>query len=268
MSAVGNMVPITMISRLIGFQDSPLDELLQAAFDSTSLLGSTLSLDELNALLMRSGDVQTFIAAQLAAAMEQPGPDLLGAVARAVHEGVFDQGGAIITLQTLLGAGGESTTSLLGNSTRMLAEDQELQQRLRENLDLVPTFIEEAMRLESPFRFHMRSAPHDTTLGGLDIPAGSTVLLLWGSANRDDAEFEQPNAIDLDRDFPRHHVGFGRGIHFCVGAPLARIEARSVLTVLLARTSSFELAPGEAPEWVDSLMVRRHERLPVKLVAR
>jgi cytochrome P450 family 144 len=268
MSAIGNVVPITMITRLIGFRDSDRDELLQAAFDSTAMLGSTLTLDALMELISRSGDVQAYIAGQLSSAMDAPGDDLLGAVARGLQEGVFEELGAIVMLQTLLGAGGESTTSLLGNSVRMLATDPELQQHLRDHPQQIPTFVEEALRLEAPFRFHMRSTSADTTLGGVDIPAGSTVLLLWGAANRDAAEFERPDEIDLERQVPRHHVSFGRGIHHCVGAPLARIEARSVLTVLLERTRDITLDPEHAPRWVDSLMVRRHEALPVRLVAR
>jgi cytochrome P450 len=218
--------------------------------------------------MTRSGEVQTFITDQLSTAMKEPSEDLLGAVARGVQGGVFDESGAIVMLQTLLGAGGESTTSLLGNAARILAEHQELQQHLRQNPEQIPTFVEEALRLEPPFRYHMRSVPKDTTLGGVDIPADATVLLLWGAANRDDAEFERPDEVDLHRQVPRHHVSFGRGIHHCVGAPLARIEARNVLTVLLERTSSITLDPEHAPRWVNSLMVRRHEQLPVRLVAR
>ena len=232
------------------------------------MLGSTLTLDELNALLIRSGEVQAFISDQLSTAAKEPSEDLLGAVARGLQEGVFDEFGAIVMLQTLLSAGGESTTSLLGNAVRILAEDQELQQHLRDNPEQIPTFVEEALRLEPPFRYHMRSVPNDTTLGAVDIPAGATVLLLWGAANRDAAEFERPDEVDLDRQVPRHHVSFGRGIHHCVGAPLARIEARTVLTVLLERTSSITLDPEHAPRWVNSLMVRRHEQLPVRVVPR
>ena len=126
----------------------------------------------------------------------------------------------------------------------------------------------EALRLEPPFPYHMRFVPNDTTLGTVEIPAGSTMLLLWGAANRDDAEFERPDEIDLDRKVPRHHLSFGRGIHPCVGAPLARIEARNVLTVLLERTKAIALDPDHAPRWVNSLMIRRHEQLPVRLIAR
>jgi cytochrome P450 len=268
MTAIGNMVPITMISRLIGFHDSDLSQLLQAAFDSTEMLGGTLSADELTALMARSAEIQTYLADQLATATREPGNDLLGAVARGLHDGVFEELGALVMLQTLLSAGGESTTSLLGNSVRILAEDQELQQHLRKDPEQIATFVEEALRLESPFRFHMRYAPENTTLGGTDIPAGSTLLLLWGSANRDPAEFAHPDQVDLTRPNPRHHVGFGRGMHYCVGAPLARMEARIVLTMLLDRTTSITIEPQDPPRWVDSLMVRRHEHLPVQLAAR
>jgi cytochrome P450 len=268
MTAVGNVVPITMISRLIGFHDSNVDQLLSAAFDSTAMLGSTLTLDELIELMGRSGEIQTWIADQLSTAVKEPGDDLLGAVARGVAAGVFGDFEANVILQTLLSAGGESTTSLLGNAVRILAEHQELQQHLRQNPEWIPMFVEEALRLEPPFRYHMRFVPKDTALGGVDIPAGATVLLLWGAANRDDVEFERPDEVELQRQVPRHHVSFGRGIHHCVGAPLARIEARNVLTVLLERTSSITLDPEHAPRWVNSLMVRRHEQLPVEVLAR
>jgi cytochrome P450 len=265
MTLVGNVVPITMISRLIGFHGSDLDQLLSAAFDSTAMLGCTLSIDELMELIGRTEEIQTWIADQVATAVKDPGDDLLGAVARGVQGGVFSDFDAFAILHTLLSAGGESTTSLLGNAVRMLAERQELQHQLRRDPELIPTFVEEALRLEPPFRYHMRCAPHDTALGGVDIPEGATVLLLWGAANRDPAEFQRPDELDLERHVPRHHLAFGRGIHFCVGAPLARIEARSVLTVLLERTASITLDPDDAPRWVNSLMVRRHEHLPVRL---
>jgi len=98
------------------------------------------------------------------------------------------------------------------------------------------------------------------------IPAGSTMLLLWGAANRDPSAFNRPDEIDLRRKVPRRHVGFGRGIHHCVGAPLARIEALTVLTALLDSTSNIMLDPDQPPVWCNSLLVRRHDRLPVRLV--
>jgi cytochrome P450 family 144 len=265
MASIGNVVPITMISRLIGFHGSDLDQLLRAAFDSTAMLGSTLSYDELIALIGRSGEIQEWIADQLLRAMSDPADDLLGAVARGVSSSTFSQDNAVLILQTLLGAGGESTASLLGNAVRILAEHPDVQGQLRQNPDLIPMFVEEALRLEPPFRYHMRCVPETTSLGGVEIPTGATVLLLWGAANRDPAAFDHPDEIDLTREVPRRHVAFGRGIHHCVGAPLARIEARSVLSTLLARTENITLDPDRPPKWANSLMVRRHEELTVRL---
>ena len=267
MAAIGNVVPITMISHLIGFHDSDLDQLSRAAFDSTAMLGSTLSYEELVAHIARTGEIEEWVSRQLSAAMSEPSHDLLGAVAEGVKSQAFSEVEAVVILHTLLSAGGESTTSLIGNAVRILAEDRELQSQLRESPELIPMFVEEALRLEPPFRYHMRYAPNDATLGGVEIPAGATVLLLWGAANRDAAMFDHPGSIDLTREAPRRHVAFGRGIHHCVGAPLARVEARNVLGVLLARTSDITLDPRRPPRWVNSLMVRRHEELPVRLVA-
>ncbi len=268
MAAIGNVVPITMISRLIGFHDSDLDQLLSAAFDSTAMLGSTLSYDDLVAHITRTVEIAEWVSRQLSAAMSQPSNDLLGIVAQGVKSESLSEDEAVVILHTLLSAGGESTTSLLGNAVRILAERRDLQNELRENPDLIPKFVEEALRLEPPFRYHMRFVPHDTALGGVEIPGGSTALLLWGSANRDPEVFAQPETIDLNRKVPRRHLAFGRGIHHCVGAPLARVEARNVLTVLLAQTSDITLDPQNPPKWANSLMVRRHEVLPVRLVAR
>jgi cytochrome P450 len=266
MTEIGNVVPITMISRLIGFRNSDLKLLLQAAFDSTELLGSTVTLQRLQELVGRSGAIQAWIGEQLATAANEPSEDILGSIAEGVKsKALSDHDGAVI-LHTLLSAGGESTTSLLGNSVRMLAEDQDLQQRLREQPDLIPNFVEEALRLESPFRFLMRSVTKDTTLGGVDIPNDATLLMMWGAANRDATAFENPDKIVLER--PRRHVTFGKGIHNCVGAPLARMEGRTVLTVLLERTSSITLDSDQPPKWVNSLLVRRHDQLPLRLTPR
>jgi cytochrome P450 len=126
MAAIGNVVPITMISRPIGFQHSDLDQLLDAAFDSTAMLGSTLSYDELVALIARTGEIQQWVSRQLSAAMSEPAHDLLGAVAQGVNSQALSEVEANVILHTLLSAGGESTTILLGNAVRILAEHTEI----------------------------------------------------------------------------------------------------------------------------------------------
>ena len=261
MATIGNVVPITVVARLIGFRDVDPMQLLEAAFDSTTMIGGTMSLDQLNAFVTRTETIEAWIADQIADTAEGGDEGILLAVRRALDAGNLHMGEATIILHTLLSAGGESTTSLLGNAVRMLAENPELQQRLREKPEDVDVFVEEALRLESPFRQMMRSVPHDTTLGGVDIASGSTVLLFFAAGNRDPAQFNHPDHIDLTRDSAKRHLAFGHGIHFCVGAALARIEARAVLTAILEQTRDFSIDPDRPPRWVDSLLVRRHAHL-------
>jgi cytochrome P450 family 144 len=266
MAEIANVVPITVIGRLIGFRNIDVDRLLRAAFDSTEMVGAALSRERLIELMARSNELGAWIADQLSLAANEPGEDILTSIGSGIETGVLSAAAGIVILQTLLAAGGESTTSLIGNAVRMMADHQDLQQRLRQQPELIPNFVEEALRLESPFRHHMRWVPRDTRLGDVDIPAGATLLMFWGAANRDPAVFEHPDEIVLGR--PRRHVAFGRDIHFCVGAPLARLEARGVLKVLLEHTSSITLDPDQRPRWVNSLMVRRYEPLPVQLAPR
>ncbi len=266
MTEVANVVPITVISRLIGFRNSDAERLLRNAFDSTELVGATLSHQRLMDLITRSNDLGSWIGDQLAIAANEPGDDILTSIGRGVESAALSAAEGVVILQILLAAGGESTTSLIGSAVRLMADDQDLQERLREQPELIPQFVEEALRLESPFRHHTRSVPRDTTLGDVTVPAGATVLLMWGAANRDASVFEHPDEVILGR--ARRHLAFGRDIHYCVGAPLARLEARVVLTVLLENTRSIRLDPNRPPRWVNSLMVRRHDPLPVQLTPR
>ena len=263
MATIGNVVPITVVAKLIGFRDIEPMQLLEAAFDSTTMVGGTMSLDELNALVTRTGIIQAWITDQVMNVSDADDDGILLAVRRALDAGILQMGEVTTILHTLLSAGGESTTSLLGNAVRMLAENPALQQQLRAQPELIDMFVEEALRLESPFRQMLRSVPRDTTLGGVDIPADTTVLLMFAAGNRDPAQFDHPDQVDLTRGSPKRHLAFGHGIHFCVGAALARIEARAVLQAVMEQTRDFALDPDHHPQWVDSLLVRRHQQLHV-----
>jgi cytochrome P450 len=263
MAAIANPIPIRVVSALIGFHDEDPDDLLATAFASTAMLAATASLDEISALMVRSAGAMDWLSEQLERAGEGDADGILGAIGIAVASADLDLGAGLVIMHTLLSAGGESTTSLLGNAVYMLATMPELQAHLRAEPSLIPHFIEEALRLESPFRYHMRHAARSCELDGVTIPAGSTVLLFWGAANRDPAEYDRPDEVVLDRRAPRHHLAFGRGIHLCVGAPLARLEAEVILTRFLARTAHFELDPHEEATRVRSLMIRRFDTLPL-----
>ena len=143
---------------------------------------------------------------------------------------------------TLFAAGGESTASLLGSAAWILATRPDIQQQVRENPELLGAFIEETLRYEPPFRGHYRHVIVDTALCGTDLPAGSHLLLLWGAANRDPAHFEAPDDFRSTAPGRKGHIAFGKGAHFCVGAALARLEARIGATPLLDRSTAIETA--------------------------
>jgi cytochrome P450 len=260
-SAVANPVPIIAMARAIGFPPEDYPMLLPWAFDGTDLLAGTKTLEEMGPLFAAADAGRAYLAERLDGALAAAGDEVIGAIARAVATGMLTRDEAIGTLIVLLGAAGESTASLLGSTVGILAEDTGLQARLRADPSLVPAFVEEAIRLESPFRGHYRQARRDTELAGVTIPAGATVYLLWAAANRDPKEFDRPDEVVLDRQPPRHHLGFGRGAHFCVGAPLARLEASVAVGRLLNGTTSFRLDPRRPPAWAHSVFVRRHEHL-------
>ena len=266
-AGLAELLPLRiMAERVIGFRATDIAQTQRWVFGGSRFLGGRLGIDELAAVGAEAAGLWPWVAGQLDDALTAPGDgDVLAAAAAGVRDGVLTHDEAAFTLMVLLGAGGETTTSLIGNAVRILAERPELQDEVRADTNLVPAFVEEVLRFESPFRFHPRTARGPVVLGGVEIPDRAMVALLWGAANRDGSVFERPAEFVLGRPNVRQHVGFGRGIHYCVGAPLARLEARIVLTKLLERTRRFALDPEDPPRWVDSLWVRRHERLPIAL---
>jgi cytochrome P450 len=165
------------------------------------------------------------------------------------------------TATFLFAAGQETTARLLAAALKHLAEHPELQDELRANRDLIPNFLEEVLRIESPVKADFRLARRDTTVGGVDIAAGTPVALLNGAANRDPRRFECPEEFRVDRANAQSHLAFGRGNHSCPGAPLARAEGRVSLERILDRTRDIRLSAEHhgppdarrfsyAPTWV------------------
>ena len=225
-SCLANPLPLrVMAERVIGFRGAAVDELQRWVFAGSRYMGGRLRLHEMAQVAGEAAPMLPWITAQMDDALLAPhSGDVLGAAAAGVQEGVLTRDEAAFTLTVLLGAGAETTTSLIGNAVRVLAERAELQEELRADRGLVPAFVEEVLRFESPFRFHPRTASHAVILGDVEIPEGSMVLLLWSAANRDLAVFDRPDEVMLRRPNERLHLGFGRGIHHCVGAPLARLR--------------------------------------------
>lgn len=260
---LADKLPLALVASLIGLPREDVPRLLAWAYDSTELVGGVVTEDRLGRVVTSAAELAGYLQAKFTAAKRDPQTDLLGVLAHACNEGALTDDVAVLVLVQLVGAGGESTAGLIAGGARILATRPELQDRLRRDPTLVDPFLDEALRLESPFRGHHRHVVADTTLGGVHLPAGSHVLLLWGAANRDPTAFENPDDVVLDRPNLKGHLAFGKGLHFCIGSALARMEALAALTVLLERTTSFTMADGAA--WVPSLLVRRHRSLPLRL---
>jgi cytochrome P450 len=167
----------------------------------------------------------------------EPRDDVLSELANATYpDGSVPAVTEVVrTASFLFGAGQETTAKLLGAALRILCDRPELQQTLRDDPSLVPVFIEETLRLESPVKTEFRLAVKSTSLGEVHIPAGTVVMIAPGAANRDPDRFECPHEFRLDRKNVREQVAFARGVHSCPGAPLARVEGRISLERVLAR---------------------------------
>lgn len=262
-AAVANRLPMIVVARLIGLPAVDVDWLVSGAYATTQMLDGAITATQLARAVSAAGELATYLSGEFSSARSNPGDNLLGDLARLCNDGALDAGTCALMLMQLVGAGGESTSGLLGNAAWLLATHQGVAARVRGEPELVRVFIEEALRLESPFRAHYRHVRHDTKLGGVPLPAGSHLLLLWGAANRDPAAFHAPDTLRLDRPGGRGHLAFGKGTHFCVGAALARLETRVALTGLLSQTTDLHVT--EPPAWVPSVTIRRLERLPLRL---
>ncbi len=265
MSVVGDRLPMTLVARVIGLPDSDVDDVIRLSYASAAVMNGLQPLSGFALAAESAAQLNEYLSQRLENALADPQDDLLGAYSACVHAGEMSAGDVVGALVILVGAGGESTAGLIGNGTRVLAERSDLQDLLRRDPELVPRFLEEVLRFESPFRGHYRHVRHDTMLGDVALEGGDHLFLLWGSANRDRSEFEAPDELRLDRKYSSNHFAFGRGLHFCLGAPLARLEARCAIETLLSRTTSFQLDPDAAPVWQPSVAVRRHTELHLQL---
>ncbi len=160
--------------------------------------------------------------------------------------------------------GGVSTSShMLGNAMLLLLQNPDQLALVRDDHSLIGPALEEALRVESPVQWNVRLVREDTEIGGERIPAGSLLLLLFGSANRDDSYFPEPDRFDVTRENSKNHFAFGHGLHFCLGAPLARLETQLAFEGLLTRLADLRFASEESFERVDSLAFRGLERLDI-----
>jgi cytochrome P450 len=200
-----------------------------------------------------------------------PRKDVLTDLARATYpDGTTPEVLSVVRTATFLFAAGQETTArLLAAALKHLAEHPELQDELRSNKELIPPFLEEVLRVESPVKADFRLAKRTTNVGGVEIAAGTPVMLLNGAANRDPRRFECPHDVAIDRPNAQAHIAFGRGVHSCPGGPLARAEGRISLERILDRVRDIRVSeehhgpPGARsfryePTWILRGLTKLH----------
>jgi cytochrome P450 len=257
---------MTVIANLIGLPSADIPRLKQWSDASVALLSGINTPAQLGQHARQVNQLLGYLGRRVDDAALAPRDDVLGDLVCATRDptDALTRDEVVSILLQILTAGNETTTSLIGSAVMLLLDHPAVEARLRADRALLESFIEEALRLESPFHGHFRLVRRNTEVAGAPLPQGSRVMLLWGSANRDGDEFANPDAIDLARRNAKSHLGFGLGIHHCIGASLARLETRIALETLLARTSAIRRADAKVAH-VPSLFVRSLQALPVEL---
>jgi cytochrome P450 len=254
-------LPVTVICRILGVPRDDesqfrawADELIENIGEQTEarLQRRMQAFDELN----------HYMAGIVERRRKQPGDDLISGMATDTEDkGRMDDSALIATAVLLLIAGHETTVNLIGNGTLALLKHPEQLRRLREDPGLIVTAVEELLRYDGPVQRTARIPSADIVIGGKTIPKGEMVMPFLGAADRDPAQFPNPDRLDITRTDNRH-IAFGMGIHFCLGAPLARMEGQIAINTLLRRLPKLALA-SQKPEHRQSLTLRGLVSLPV-----
>lgn len=261
--AVG--VPMTIIAMALGVADDDLLRFKRWSDDIVMPVGNhSPSLEQIRGFVHSTREFTDYFLAEIAERKQQPREDLLSDIANAeIDSEALTDDEQLGMLQQFLVAGNETTTTLITNMIRHLAEDSALQDRVRGNAEAVETLVEEMLRLEAPVGGLFRQAKVDVTIGGSAVKAGEHLWLVFASANRDECKFTEPDHVDLERGNVKEHLAFGNGEHFCPGAGLARTEARIAITRLLDQFEDIRLDPVNDFPFGDSFVLRGLTRLSI-----
>jgi len=265
MSQFAYPLPMTVIADLIGLPRKDMAQVKAWHDDWLALYAPDVPLEKQLSCARSLVSYQHYYAALIEDRRVNPRDDLTTALVQSRLEGTksFTTAEMVSQLILLLSAGHETTTNLIGTMLRLLLENPEQWRALGENPSLATAAIDESLRFEAPVQMEARTATAPAELGGVMIPKGARLHVYYGSANRDSAAFEDPDRFDIHRSKPQRHLAFGHGIHFCIGAVLARLEARIALEVLRERLPNLRLAPGFAVEYAPSLFFRQPNRIEI-----
>jgi cytochrome P450 len=261
-SRLASPLPTTVIAEMLGV---PPERQVDFKRWSDDLVGGLVSGGSIRRMLTSGAEIITFFAGIVRKRRAQPGDDLISLLVCGRDESALGVRELVTFCILLLVAGNETTTNLIANAMLALFDHPDLEKQLRADPTLAGRVVEETLRYDNPGQGLIRVAIADVTNGAAVIPAGSKVLTLVGSANRDPTHFADPDDFQLDRE-PNDHLGFGTGIHLCIGAPLARMEGSIALETLFCRTHS--IAPAGTPDRIPSAVLRGLRSLPVAVEPR
>lgn len=258
-------LPLTIISDMMGVSEA--DRHYFHKLTAHFLEGSSSGMLEIVRQLPNGHRLMRFFEKLIGERRANPGDDLLSALIVAEQDGDrLNEQELVSMIFLLLLAGHETTVNLIGNGTLALLENRDQFDLLYDQPDLIESAVEELLRYSSPVEYdNARFLKEDIELHGVLMPRGSTVLAALASANRDEAVFDAPDRLDITRS-PNKHVAFGLGIHYCLGAPLARLEGQTAIRALVLRYPGLKLAvPASDVRWRNAVAVRGLRELPVTL---
>jgi cytochrome P450 len=262
-AAFARPLPLVVIADFLGVPSSDLETFRRWSDDAAEVLGGTLSRERQIEITASLVELLGYFARKSEERRSSPGSDFLSVLLQA-NDGELTTEEVIAIAYVVLVAGNETTVNLLSSVMLMLLQDRALMDRVRANRSLIPVAIEEALRLEAPVQGAPRVAIADTTIRGVEVPAGSQIMVMLAAANRDPERFDDPDLVRLEESQSRAHISFGKGIHFCVGAALSRLEAEVALNVLFEQFESIELAEQSfVPRYSHNAILRSLVELPV-----
>jgi cytochrome P450 len=271
----GVPLPVEVIAHALNVPDSRLADFKRWSDDSIAGIGTNITLEQRLEAELGVNEFQHYFAAELDRRRTEPQDDLLTALLNAriddddpevADKRELDVPEMLSIIQQLLVAGNETTTKLLTETMRLLAENPDEWTRLKQDPTRAPQVVEEALRLSTPTQGMFRISTKDHELGGVHIPEGARIVIVFASANRDHDLYPEPDGFDPDRDNLRDHLAFGKGIHFCLGAALSRLEGKVALEELSSRLESFSLPDSNEYQYFPSFLLRGLTRLDVDVV--
>lgn len=265
-------LPMEVIAHALGVPDDRLADFKRWSDDTVATFGANPSIERRIEAEQGVNELQRYFVSQLDDRSAEPKDDLLTGLLHArIDDGdvgdarPLDSTEIVAVLQQLLAGGNETTTKLLAAMMRQLAEHPQHWHRLRADPTSIPAIVEETLRLAAPAQCMRRRATRDVELGGVTIPEGARVITVLASANRDESLFPNPDEFDPQRSNLNDHLAFGKGVHFCIGASLTRLEGRIALEEIGRRLRSFSITENNDFPHDASFMLRGLKRLEIDI---